>query len=1225
MKKKFSKGLLIIFLIIIIFFLFFTSIGVIAMSEDDMTIVLFEFYEGNGQTNTENGYAPTRVGDSDYISSYNHNYDATNVGGDSGTLYGKIDVGSIYQNAKNYNKQYWTGLVSYFYNETIGKDNVTVKNLTPITEEAYVTIDVMVSPDTTGSAHYVDLDTYYIVLGSDFGWDGSLNNVTYSCIPLSNYYSQQDIGTFKTIRIQLSEFKNTELDGRKDLIGLNKTWGINIGQASYNYSRTCAVGVVCYNDKFRSRDTYNHLYLDNMGIIYEYQFSADEWNIIPNSPPHVIKGSALDLSYMNDAPAGKHGFIQVDENGDYYFQDKPDEKVKFYGSSLTSNAVVDCKREQAEKIADRLASMGYNVVRLHCFVVIRDWVQGIINKPTFENNTIVVTLNEAKLDNLDYLIAELKKRGIYISFEVMLDIPLDGIPSLSSYDMPSSCLALFFPDAMHVWKSIANQWLNHVNPYTGLALKDDPVVVGVSPWNEAIIYNTKLDDNFRGWLNNDFNIYLAGKGIAPRTITSNRFFDENAETRKYLLEYYTEKTLAGYDEMRGYLKEELNIKAPIGGFNMINNSLLNLWRSYADVHETHLYNGLLNGESGSSFSFYPGAHPRLSAVFAPESKANFVSIYNSRLFQQYLPGLALTQLYNKPFMLSEYTQEFPTKGREDVGMMVAAVGAYNGWDMLNRYTWGHFPDQIVNGTILGGGQSGGATFELANDALGIFSEIQGGLVFRKSNLIESEPKFVIVRSKDWVKTHEESLYNLNSEENMMYLTHLFKTVVVYSDEPSSTLQRFYKITPDLTMDDIESGNIPSENRLSITNQMTLKEVAQTYINSLDDTKLKARMLSQLNENRLVSDTGELIFDLNLNTYFSNTPYMVGAAGTLNNNNYTLGAVTLKGDIDKGTMSATSLDDKPLDRSNRILIIYTTDVAATGEKFIQDESDSRKMVYHRGFLPTLIKNHTAEFKVKSKLNLESYKAYKLDMHGNRIDEIPVCIEGNTIIVQLETDAGFAFELINNSTISNMVKVNTDIETKRVTVKGTNEFIGDNLISLMVIDKLTGNIKYLNQTKRSGHNEFFDFGFRIDESNIVGEYILKLGAKGRESAYNTEFYLTTDSTDIIVKEVVFTDSKDNFIDNLYPYGKQTISINVSMFNNTGDEINPCVIAALYDSNDKLIEMVVNKNETLDKNETRDANLSMKLPEEVENSYIKVFIWNDVDGLIPLAKKQCFYKHN
>ena len=70
---------------------------------------------------------------------------------------------------------------------------------------------------------------------------------------------------------------------------------------------------------------------------------------------------ALDFSYLLDAPAGKHGFVQA-KNGHLYYEDGTRARFLGFNMATRSNAV---NHELAEKLAGRFASLGVNVIRLH--------------------------------------------------------------------------------------------------------------------------------------------------------------------------------------------------------------------------------------------------------------------------------------------------------------------------------------------------------------------------------------------------------------------------------------------------------------------------------------------------------------------------------------------------------------------------------------------------------------------------------------------------------------------------------------------------------------------------------------------------------------------------------------------------------------------------------------------------------------------------------------------
>lgn len=708
--------------------------------------------------------------------------------------------------------------------------------------------------------------------------------------------------------------------------------------------------------------------------------------------PAVVPGSAMDLSFLQERPAGKYGFVKIDGNGNYYFENRPGQTVKFYGTnSVGSWSGGDPTKEEAVQIADRIAAMGYNLVRFHANDLMESWANGIYNQPTSD----VITLNEQKLDVLDYMIFLLKERGIYINVDIVAYANFDQVPGLSGYGLSAAQLAVLFDDGMALWKQMAQTWLEHVNPYTGLALKDDPVLVGISPWNESLLYNyNSMTSKLSQWYLEDINRYLSDKGEAPLDSIPQSFWSASGRTADVLVEYFTHKTVTAYREMKRYLQQDIGVKAPIGGFNHINDSLATSWRTEADIHETHLYNGLVDGRN-KSFSYTPSAHVRYSMAFDEQANMDL---------RNYIPFLAVGQLYHKPFALTEFNQEFPTAGRDELGLITAAVGEMNGWDIYNRFDFTTMVKQAVSDSPLGGFTS----FDTVSDPLVAASEYQANLLVQRGNVTEAPLRFVIVRDKSWTQTHGASVYTDWDDLDMAYLPHLFQMATVYVDQAEQPFA-VYKVTPDLTPEQIASGAIPESNRLPLADGMTKKEVAQTFINALDDTGQKEKMLDYLGQDKLLSETGELLFDMSANTFMVQTPYMVGAAGTLDGQVLELGGVTLRGDIQKGTMTVSALDGKPIAQSGRLLALYTTDVKAASEKQVENGGS---VTYYRGALPTLVKQATGEIAVTVEGQPSSYAAYRLDMNGNRLERLDITIEGNTLHIPLSVDSGFGFEIVQD---------------------------------------------------------------------------------------------------------------------------------------------------------------------------------------------------------------------
>ena len=79
--------------------------------------------------------------------------------------------------------------------------------------------------------------------------------------------------------------------------------------------------------------------------------AGEKWVPIPSSFG-IQPGSVLDFSGMQDAPAGKYGFVCV-RNGHFEFENRPGKTVRFYGVNLVGD-VHFMNDEEIDRIAETL-------------------------------------------------------------------------------------------------------------------------------------------------------------------------------------------------------------------------------------------------------------------------------------------------------------------------------------------------------------------------------------------------------------------------------------------------------------------------------------------------------------------------------------------------------------------------------------------------------------------------------------------------------------------------------------------------------------------------------------------------------------------------------------------------------------------------------------------------------------------------------------------------------
>lgn len=376
----------------------------------------------------------------------------------------------------------------------------------------------------------------------------------------------------------------------------------------------------------------------------------------PSSPANIGK-------QVLDSPAGKHGFLTV-KDGHFYFEDGT--KARFWGTNLTFNACFPTKK-QAEEMAERIAFFGFNAVRLHHMD--RFEPRGIFKDitPAYKNKQLKETghLSEKQLDKLDYLIYQLKKRGIYVNVNLLVSrhfTDADGVIESAKLRTAAIPVSMFDPRLIELQKKYAKDLLTHYNPYTKLHYNEDPTIALIEIANENSMFHSKntdfptyyqkqLNQRWLNWTENKSNIFIKTK--------KNFYIDIE---KKY------------FTEMINFLKKDCMIRVPITGIGG--------YRVKEDVEAQEICDFI-------DFHKY-WDHPKFSNK---KWNRNDFRIHNkSMLLDKNLGiiGKILERTPNpktKPFTISEWNHCFPNRYAYETPPLIASFSVKNDWDGLFQFNY----------------------------------------------------------------------------------------------------------------------------------------------------------------------------------------------------------------------------------------------------------------------------------------------------------------------------------------------------------------------------------------------------------------------------------------------------------------------------------------------------------------------------------------------------------
>jgi hypothetical protein len=434
--------------------------------------------------------------------------------------------------------------------------------------------------------------------------------------------------------------------------------------------------------------------------------------------PRLCGDSLIDVSFLLDAPAGHQGFVRV-QNGHLVKGDGT--PIRLWGFDLTEwspGSMEIPPKTDAPIYAQALAKFGVNYVRLHFLDLPAP--RGMIDAQ--RNDSQHFDLEQ--LDNEDFFIAEMLKRGIYVDMNLNVGRQFkagDEVPATRVGKGP----LLFDKRLIELEKDYARQLLTHMNPYTHRAYVDEPGMAIVEMVNEDAIYvgwtsnntfNQELTDLYNQWLKqNRTPEQLANlkklaevKDDQPMPRLTGRAV-KNAPKEQYYTEceFFTHLESSFFTDMHSYLTKELGVKCPI----IATSDHAHAGSSYATLKDM----SQLDVMDGHTYWQHPGERPVKNAPMVNDP-------LNSTVVE-----LSRTAFIDKPFTCSEVNHPFPNQYASEGIPILAAYAGFQGWDGIVWYSFEQKKDPNWKPYV-------GDPFDMSLDPIKMPQMAAGALMFVRGDL-----------------------------------------------------------------------------------------------------------------------------------------------------------------------------------------------------------------------------------------------------------------------------------------------------------------------------------------------------------------------------------------------------------------------------------------------------------------------------------------------------------
>ncbi len=738
--------------------------------------------------------------------------------------------------------------------------------------------------------------------------------------------------------------------------------------------------------------------------------SPEEGYIFSYPADNFTNNALLDLRYLNETVAGENGFIRLSPDGNS-FQTENGKPIRFWsingGEGTTSMSGADLA-----KFARFLAKMGVNMIRYH----------GSIN-PTGAN------INDVDRDDVNgiwRMVAAMKKEGIYSTISPFWPhYGHMGEPKVSGWGIPGYTGnddlwgVIYFSDTL---KNAYKTWVKYLytekNPYTGVALKDDPAVGVIAVMNEDGLFwwtVSMMKEGFMPIVRQKFYKWAVAKYGSPTAVKVAWSYAADSkdnwaagELGLYHIWDATQPQSGGKakrlnDQIQFLAETQKSFYAEIHDYYR---SLGCKQLIYANNWRTADATLLFDAERYTNTPceliainrYYDPGHVGPNAGWRIDPGDCYEG--KSVLFNPHKLPVNIKQVAGHPTLVTESAWNLPHKYQAEGPFLVAAFMSLTGVD---SYYWfsptspAYDPNPYFTWANLPGGQHPMYRWTISTPGqLAMFPA--NALIFRKGLIREGgtmvhevrtpseifERKMPLISEENSFDPNRDSYSNINpaKETPVSPLAHLTGRIeVVYDTVASASV-----VSPEID-------------------------------NSIDY------------QNKVIKATnGQIEWDYKNGVCVVNAPSAKGVCGFVKNKpSFDLNEVIIQSTNDYAVVNVVAMDDKSVGESSKILLQIGTvyrptawaEVATTFE--LEGKIVSGYKIENTGRMPWKCANTQVTVKIKNKgLNL----ATLLDAAGYAKSTIPIIDEGEYVKIELPPEA--MYMIVENTTTS--VKKGAELHLK-----------------------------------------------------------------------------------------------------------------------------------------------------------------------------------------------------